>query len=400
MIRILDITLKDLLEILRDRKAFLFLLLMPIGFTLLFGIAFGGIGGGEGDARLPVGWLDQDGGRLSLELQGMLASSQVIRLEEDAGFSVDDLEKLVANEELAAAVLIPGGYSRAALEGKPEKLLLIADASSASGASVKSEVLAAAGRLMSSVLAAETAGIIVEGASFDSAFEEALAAWQQPPIRITTTSAAFEEDEQGDQAIMSAAHTSPGMMLQFAIASLLVAAQMIVNERKSKSLQRLLTTATSHTHILLGHFLAIFTLIFAQFVLLAAFGQIILKVDYLRLPVATLLVMFAAALCISALGLLIGVLAKTEDQAIIFSLIPMFVFSGLGGAWMPLEYTGKAFQTIGYLSPVAWAMDGFKNITVRGLGLESVIMPALALAGYAAVFFALSVWKFKTAEQF
>ena len=39
MNRIFDITLKDLMQILRDRKTLLFLLIMPIAFTLLFGLA-------------------------------------------------------------------------------------------------------------------------------------------------------------------------------------------------------------------------------------------------------------------------------------------------------------------------------------------------------------------------
>ena len=42
MRRILDIAAKDLLQLLRDRKTFLFLLIMPILFTFLFGYAFGG----------------------------------------------------------------------------------------------------------------------------------------------------------------------------------------------------------------------------------------------------------------------------------------------------------------------------------------------------------------------
>ena len=58
---------------------------------------------------------------------------------------------------------------------------------------------------------------------------------------------------------MSMAHSSPGMMMQFAIAGLLTAATVIVNERKTRSLQRLLTTATSRFQILFGHYLAIFT---------------------------------------------------------------------------------------------------------------------------------------------
>jgi ABC-2 type transport system permease protein len=122
-------------------------------------------------------------------------------------------------------------------------------------------------------------------------------------------------------------------------------------------------------------------------------------VDYLRVPAATLLVAFTAALCISALGLLIGILAKSEEQAITFSLVPMFVFAGLGGAWVPLEFTGKTFQTIGHVSPVAWGMDGFENIVARGLGFESVLLPALALTGYAIFFFVLAAWRLHVSQE-
>jgi len=77
----------------------------------------------------------------------------------------------------------------------------------------------------------------------------------------------------------------------------------------------------------------------------------------------------------------------------------MFVFAGLGGAWVPLEITGAAFQTIGHASPIAWAMDGFKNIIVRGFGFESVLLPAGALLGYAVLLFALAVWRANAEEK-
>jgi ABC-2 type transport system permease protein len=189
------------------------------------------------------------------------------------------------------------------------------------------------------------------------------------------------------------------MMLQFSIAGLLTAAQIIVTERKSRTLQRLLTTATRRIHVVVGHHLAIFSLIFTQFLILITFGQFALKVDYLRLPSATLLVAFCAALCISALGLLIGIFAKTEEQAVTFSLIPMFVFSGLGGAWVPLEVTGATFQVIGHFTPIAWAMDGFENICARGLGFNTVLIPSMALVGYAILFFTLAVWRLNASEE-
>jgi ABC-2 type transport system permease protein len=230
---------------------------------------------------------------------------------------------------------------------------------------------------------------------FDYAFEKSLTAWDEPPIAINETTSLALEKTSNESAL---AHTAPGMMLQFAIAGLLTAAQVIVAERKSRTLQRLLTTATSRVHIVVGHYLAIFVLIFTQFMILIIFAQLVLKVDYLRLPAATLLVAFSAALCISALGLLIGILAKSEEQAVIFSLIPMFVFAGLGGAWVPLEVTGPTFQAIGHISPVAWAMDGFENVVARGLGFNSVVLPAAALIGYAVLFFVLAAGRFRKIE--
>jgi ABC-2 type transport system permease protein len=95
------------------------------------------------------------------------------------------------------------------------------------------------------------------------------------------------------------------------------------------------------------------------------------------------------------LGVLIGTLAHSEEQAVILALVPMFVLVGLGGGWVPLEVVGAGFQTVGHLSPVAWAMDGFQNVVIRGLGVTSVLVPSAALLGYAALFFLIASWLFR-----
>jgi ABC-2 type transport system permease protein len=397
MTRILDIAFKDLLQLTRDFKTFMFLLLMPVLFTFLFGFAFGGFSG-PSDSRLPVGYMDQDGTWLSHALRDELADSDVIRLDEDENRTYPDLELLVANGDLAAVIIVPDRYGATFLKGKNARLIIIADTSTTVWTTVEAEMMATISRLDSAVRTATILEEIdAERMPFDYAFEQSLDAWEEPPIAVVETTSRAVEASDADSGAL--AHTSPGMMLQFAIAGLLTSAQVIVTERKSRTLQRLLTTAARHFDILLGHYLAIFALIFSQFMVLIAFGQFILKVNYLRIPQATLLVAFCAALCISAMGLLIGVLARSEEQAITFSLIPMFLLSGLGGAWVPLEVTGETFAKIGHLSPVAWAMDGFKNISIRGLGFESVLLPAAALTAYALVFFALAVWRLSAAEE-
>ena len=81
------------------------------------------------------------------------------------------------------------------------------------------------------------------------------------------------------------------------------------------------------------------------------------------------------------------------------SIVPMFVLSGLGGAWVPLEFTGETFRIVGHLSPIAWAMDGFKNISIRGLGIESVLLPSAALVAYAILFFGIATWRFQVSQE-
>jgi len=410
--RVLDLALKDLAQLVRDWKAAVFLIVMPIIFTLLFGLVFSGAGG-EDDPRLPVGFLDQDYDNvLSGHLLTLLEASDAVRPVVLTG-NAASAEERVSDGELAAAVIVPATYSKQILTDQEARLTVIVDTSSPAGTTARQSVQTAATRLRGAVKAARlsvwasTQSDQVELTFLEEALEEAVAAWKQPPLTVTwikkhpsqaTQSGAIAADEDDAEAVYGAndyAHSSAGMMVQFAMAGLIGAGEILLLERKSKALQRLLTTAISRAGIILGHFLAMFVMIFVQLALLIGFGQFALGVDYLRAPLPLLLMVVTLALWVASMGLLIGVLARTEDQVVIFAMIPMLLLSGLGGAWMPLEFTSETFQTIGHITPVAWAMDGLKNIVVRGLGLESVLLPASVLLAYAIVFFALAVWRFK-----
>jgi ABC-2 type transport system permease protein len=230
--------------------------------------------------------------------------------------------------------------------------------------------------------------------AFDDALARAIVAWQDPPFMLAKSGTGQEEEENGEE-VSPYAHSSAGMMAQFAIAGLIGAAEVVVMERRSRTLQRLLTTAISKAQVIAGHFLAMFMMILVQLVVLTVFAHLILGVNYWRAPLATLLMVLAFAFFAGALGMLIAALAKTEEQVIIFSLVPMFILSGLGGAWMPLEFTGEAFQRIAHFTPVAWALDGFKNVIMRGLGVTSVLAPAAALLGFGILCLGLSIWLFR-----
>jgi ABC-2 type transport system permease protein len=305
-------------------------------------------------------------------------------------------------------VIIPEGYSLATLEGSNPQLAVVINTESGAGATAQYAIQGAVSRLVSAVDAAQfstqaRAGIdpfvdeYAEQEYLTESLEIAIAAWENPSVRMVNTYTGQDSNEEAT-SVNAFTHSSPGMMLQFAIVGLLSAAEVLVIERKSGSLRRLLTTPIRRYEVLLGHYLAMVIMIFTQFVILILFAQIFLDVPYFNEPLATFLVALVTAAFAAAMGLLISTLAKTAEQVVVFSLIPMFILSGLGGAWLPLEFTGEAFQRVAYLTPLAWSMKAFKNIIERSQGLESVLLPVAIVIGFAAVTFGLAVWRFKFEE--
>jgi ABC-2 type transport system permease protein len=403
--RLIDLALKDLLQILRDWKSALFLVVMPILFTLFFGFILSP-GEGEGDPRLPVGFVNQDpAGELVASLEELLATSDVVRPVVLTEAEAADLDERIRDGDLAAAIVVPEGFGQRVLDGEEPQLTVVADRATTAGQTAYSGIDTAVSRLMGAV---ETAHISADKYASKAGFESeadrqrylaeavdlAIAEWQAPPLRVITEQATGATDE-GAEAPSGFAQSSPGMMVQFAIFGLITSAMVLVMERKSGALQRLLTTPIRRATVIGGHIGAMFTVVFLQQVLLVAVGQLLFDVNYLQAPLATLAMMVSLSLWAASLGLLIGALATQEEQVITWSLIAMFLFAALGGAWFPLEVAGETFATIGHLMPTAWAMDGLQNIVVRGQGLASILLPAGILLAYTAAFFGLAVWRFR-----
>jgi ABC-2 type transport system permease protein len=402
--RILDLAFKDIRQIIRDRKAFMFLLAMPIGFTVLFGIGFGGFNAGENaDLRLPVGWLDEDDSVASVALHALLLQSQVVRLVEEEATHAALLAE-VDEGDIVAAVIVPNGFDQQLRDNTVLPLEMLADGGSQAGFSAETEIRAATQRLYAAIrtaqISTETAQAHGVSADYDGALGQAVAAWASPPVSVQVTETGISAENQTLSGSANAfANTSPGMMAQFAIAGLLSAAQILTLERKSGSLKRLLTTNMSRNAVLLGHFVAMFLLIFAQMFLLVLFGQLFLRLNYFNAPFATLLLITMSALFSASLGLLIGVQAKSEEQVVMYALVAMFVLAALGGAWVPLEFTPESFQRIAFLTPLAWMIDGFQEISVRGLGLAAIADSLLVLLLFSAAMVGLALWRFRSEER-
>jgi len=399
--RIIDLALKDLSQIFRDKRVLLFLVAMPIVFTLFMGFAYksGKDNDAARDTRIPLGWVNNDAdGYVSKQLFEMLSSSDSIRIVELAPEAVDES---VRKGEVAGVLVVPVGYSEQVAAGKEAQLTLVADLNSTNGQSLFQSLRTPVTQLMSSVeiarLSAETVGKPNDASELTETFASASKAWSQSDsASLVKVELAVKDnflgDWYGDNPYNQA---SPGILVQFAIMSLVTSGQILVQERKTRTLQRMMSTSMRPWEIIAGHTLAMFGVVFFQIALLVVFGQLAVGVKYAHEPLGTLLISVALGLWVAAMGLLIGTLAKDDSQVVLFALMAMFILSALGGTWFPLEVSSGAFALIGKLMPSAWAMNGYQNILIRGLGLESVWLPTLMLLVYALGFFVLAVWRFR-----
>jgi ABC-2 type transport system permease protein len=393
--RVIYLALKDLAQIMRDKKSLLFLVAMPIVFTLFMGFAYGQ-GTQSQDPRLTLAVTNQDtGGVVASEFIADLERSTVVRVQlVDAQVSEADLQKQVGQNKYAAALVIPQGFSDSALAGEQPRARLVADQDSADGQNASQAVRAAFIRALSSAEiarltldAAQSAGLPDSQFNPASLVSAAEAAWQSPALNVERVTPLAAQESQTNPYTQS----SPGMLVQFAVFGLITSANVLVMERQSGALQRLQTTSVSSAAIMAGHMLAMFVVVFLQQTILVLFGQFAFAVNYLSQPAALLLVMVSVALWASALGMFIGVMAHSEDQVILYAMAAMFLLSALGGAWFPLETTGGLFARVGSFLPSAQAMTAFQNLVVRGLGLSSVLMPSAVMLAYACGFFGLAI---------
>ena len=389
MTRTLVIAAKDLKQILLDRRSAIFLVLMPVAFTAFLGIAFRWPS--HNDPRPVVGLCDLDSTPLSGQASKLLESGGLVRVEQLGRAVAGKADDLVRRGRYDLVLVVPAGYA----ESTGLALQAVCDRTEPQAQVALQAVEAAGARLdISARVGRLVAGVLRTDANATALVEQAGAGWQEPAlsIRRETTGPAPARKRFVPNGF---AQSSPGTLVQFAIFGVMTAAMLLVLERRSRTLGRILSAPVTRAQVIAGHVLAMFVVTFLQGLLLIVLGQLIFGVDYARAPAGVLVVLAALSLWVASLGLFIGVIAKTQEQVSMFSMIAMFFFAAGGGAWFPLEITGRTFSFIGHLLPSAWAMDGFQNVVLRGLGIGSALVPAAIITGYAVLFFAVAVWRFR-----
>ncbi|MCX6372485.1 MAG: ABC transporter permease [Actinobacteria bacterium] len=393
---------KDLVQTVRDKLSFIFILVMPLAFTLFFGLLFGG--GGSTD-KLPLAVWDADGGAAAQQLVAALDKSAAVRVVVKQG---NAFETWMADERAAAGLLIPKGYSAAVASGKKAELTIVSTQGSNGAATAASEVRSLAGEQVAVELASRAAaesvwatrsmpsgawdGVVKQSATqVRPVVAQALA---HPAVRTKVVEAGAAAGQTPSGFVLS----SPGMMVNFILFSLVTAGIALITERQNGTLQRLMTTRLRRWELIGGKAAGMFCLTFAQQILLMGVAQLFFGVDYLRDPAALLVMMVSLSLVASTLGLLLASVLKSEQALIATTVLVSMSVAALSGAWFPLEITGPAFQTVGHLLPTAWILDGLRGIVVRGFDVADVLPPFAVSLAWAAGFFALAVWRFRLSD--
>lgn len=139
----------------------------------------------------------------------------------------------------------------------------------------------------------------------------------------------------------------------------------VVKERLNGSFLRLKTMPTNYIHILTAKMIIYLLVAFLQFALIFSIGIFIfpfIHLPQLVLPssiVAVIFTIFICSLAAVSYAIMIGALAKTQEQSNGFGAISIIIFAALGGIWVPIFVMPYYLQVISNFSPMHWCLEGF-----------------------------------------
>ncbi|RJQ75982.1 MAG: ABC transporter permease [Desulfobacteraceae bacterium] len=151
----------------------------------------------------------------------------------------------------------------------------------------------------------------------------------------------------------------------------------LVRERREGILARLMIMPVSKTALIMGKLSAYVGVCLIQFLFIVAVGKWVLPLlgtDPLVLTQrgAMLIVALCSALAATGYGIMLGVVAHTNEQAAILGPVSIVMAAALGGIMVPVFAMPQAMQVISRGSPLAWAHEAFMTLLVRGGSLSAV----------------------------
>ncbi|WP_169581941.1 ABC transporter permease [Microbacterium thalassium] len=156
-----------------------------------------------------------------------------------------------------------------------------------------------------------------------------------------------------------------------------------LRERRSGTLERLVTTPLGKADFIAGYALAFGLMAMLQAVVTVSFAVWVCGLEP-EGPVWQLgLVAVTDAILGMALGLLASAFARTEFQAVQFMPLVVFPQIILGGLFMPRDQMPEALEVISSFLPLSYAIDAINAVTAGDEGWD-VFGPLLVVVGFLA----------------
>ena len=165
----------------------------------------------------------------------------------------------------------------------------------------------------------------------------------------------------------------------------------LIKERQDETLSRLLTMPVSYITLISGKVIAYVFVCLGQFGLILLIGKFLLPLlgsPMLQMgsePIAVIIIAMSAILAAAGYGILLGTVARTYEQASMFGPISIVIAAALGGIMVPVYAMPKIMQQISVISPLAWGLDAFLDIFVRGGNITTVLKEVFLLLSFFMV---------------
>ncbi len=360
--RALAVANKEVMHILRDPFTLAMSIGIPVILVVFFGFAI------DLDFRgIRLSLFDEDHSYQSRELTRGFSSTGYFSLCKglSPGQPADDIEQGRAH----ASLIIPPGFGRDVLTGRPARAQILVDGSD---------------NQRTGVIAAYIAGV-------QKAITEKLTgAARQEPVLIRTRF--LYNPELNTQWFVV-----PGLIVVvIGLLSILMTALTVAREWENGSMELLLATPVRPFEVVLGKLmpyaaLGLAGIGFVFFIARSVFG-VPFRGSYFLLVVSCLLFTTASL----AQGLLISVIFRQQQKAMqasmIAGLLPSLLLSGF---IFPVESMPPFFQYFTMILPPRWFMTIVRTLFLKGTTLEGLALPFAVLALMNAVLIGISVGKFK-----
>lgn len=364
---------KEWLLLCRDWHGLALLFLMPVLFILVMSLALRDQFADQERLQLEYAVLDladsDDSRALLLDLAGDPAFSR--RSGEQP---LEHWQRQVAADQLRFLVVIQADMLDRALRGEPALQLSVAPGTAPALAELFAARLreALAGRLLQQLEGLE--GV--------------------PPLNIAAigdsvvSRYAYGDGEQ--PATPSSVQQNVPAWLLFAMFFIAIPlSTTVIRERHNGTLARLATMGVSRGTALAGKLLPYLSINLLQAALMVAVGIWLVPLfggEGLQLGPSwfgLLLMTLAASLAAVSYALLVAEIAETTEQATLLSGVSNILLAALGGIMVPRFVMPPAMQDIGLVSPMAWGLEGFLDLLLRGGGLAEAWPEMAALSAFA-----------------